>query len=256
MVNLVYAEFLKFKRKRIFTLGILAAFIFPFFNAAILAESDFADIQSGVREDNAFLILMPLLIILAVNLFFAELENNTLKNLLCIPVSKIKLVLVKLLVLLIFSIAFQITGFFISTIYAVSQDTVVQPLFQFYLTASTGMLMWAASLPCIVLVIWFNKSYILSVILVFFYTLLNYTMHFSDHIMMQPIGFHTGTLMPVPMIFRWLYQFYTPSGDVQTAFYQRFSQYFASTSECFSILLLEAIICIVCMIRIYSSREY
>ncbi|MGC6176459.1 ABC transporter permease [Lacrimispora sp. 38-1] len=257
MVNLVYVEFLKFKRKRIFTLGILAAFVFPFFNAAILSESDFSDIQSGVREDNAFLILIPLLIILAVNLFFAEQENNTLKNLLCIPVSKIKLVLVKLLVLLIFSIAFQITGFFVSTIYAVTQDIpVILPLFQFYLTASTGILMWAASLPCIVLVVWFNKSYILSVIIVFFYTLLNYAMHFSDHIMMQPIGFHIGTLMPVPMIFRWLYQFYTPSGDIQTAFYQRFSQYFASTSVCFSILLLEAIICTVCMIRIYSSREY
>lgn len=257
MVNLVYAEFLKFKRKRIFTLGILAAFVFPFFNAAFLSESDFADIQSGVREDNAFLILMPLLIILAVNLFFAEQENNTLKNLLCIPVSKIKLVLVKLLVLLIFSIVFQITGFFVGIVFAVTQNIpVVLPLFQFYLTASTGILMWAASLPCIVLVVWFNKSYILSVIIVFFYTLLNYTMHFSDHIMMQPLGFHAGTLMPVPMIFRWLYQFYTPTGDVQTAFYQRFSHYFASTPICFSVLLLEAIICIVCMIRIYSSREY
>lgn len=257
MVNLLYAELLKFKRKQIFTFGILSAFIFPFFNAVLLSESDFADIQSGVREDNAFLILMPLLIILATNLFFTEQDNDTLKNLLCIPISRKKLVLVKLLVLLIFSIAFQITGFFISTLFVVFQNIpVTKPLSQFCLTASTGLLMWSASLPCIVLVVWFNKSYMLSVIMVFFYTLINYAMHFSDRIIMQPLGFHAGTLMPVPMIFRWLYQFYTPVGDIQTAFYQRFSYYFASTPVCFSVLLLEAMICIVCMIQIYNRREY
>lgn len=116
MHNLLLSEFKKFKRKRIFLFGILAAFIFPFFNAVLLSDSDFASIQSGVREDNAFLLLMPLLIILAANLFFIEQDNDTLKNLLCIPVSKKQLVLVKLLVLLIFSGAFQLMGFTVKVV--------------------------------------------------------------------------------------------------------------------------------------------
>lgn len=257
MANLLYAELLKFKRKRLFTFGMLSAFIFPIFNAILLSDSDFADIQSGVREDNAFLILMPLLILLAANLFFTEQDNHTLKNLLCIPISKKKLVLVKLLVLLIFSIAFQITGFFVSTLFVISQNIpVTKPFFQFCLTASTGLLMWSASLPCIVLVVWFNKNYILSVIMVFFYTLINYAMHFSDLIMMRPLGLNAGTLMPVPIIFRWLYQFYTPTGMIQTTFYQRLSNYFVSTPICFSVVLLEAMICIICIIQIYDKREY
>lgn len=256
MHNLLLSEFKKFKRKRIFLIGVLASFIFPLFNAVLLSDSNFASIQSGVREDNAFLLLMPLLIILAADLFFVEQDNDTLKNLLCIPVSKKQLVVVKLLVLLIFSIVFQLMGFVVGTVIAIFQSLPINDfIFQFSLTASTGVLMWVAALPCIVLVIWFNKSYILSVIVVFFYTLLNYVMHFSDGIMMQPFGVNAGTLMPVPMIFRWLYQFYTPSGEIQAAFYRRFSQYFAPTSVCFSVLLLEAAICICMMIRIYQRRE-
>jgi len=254
--NLLLSEFKKFKRKKLFYFGILAAFIFPLFNAVLLSDSTFASVQSGVREDNAFLLLMPLLIILAANLFFVEQDNDTLKNLLCIPVPKNQLVLVKLLVLLIFSVAFQLMGFAVSTVIAVSQNIPLTDFaFQLTLTASSGVLMWAAALPCILLVVWFNKSYILSVIIVFFYTLLNYVMHFSDAIMMQPFGINAGTLMPVPMIFRWLYQFYTPTGEIQTEFYNRFSQYFVPASVCFGVLLLEAAVCIYLMIRIYRRRE-
>lgn len=256
MLNLLFVEFKKFKRKKIFTFGILAAFIFPVFNAALLSDSTFASIQSGVREDNAFLLLMPLLIILASHLFFVEQDNDTLKSILCIPISKKHLVLVKVLVLLIFSIAFQVTGFIVCTAISILQNIPLHNfVFQLLLTASTGILMWAAALPCVVLVVWFNKSYILSVIIVFFYTLLNYTLHFSDTVMMQPLGFHAGTIMPVPMIFRWLYQYYTPVGEIQTSFYKRFSPYFAPTSVCFLVLLLESVICIYLMINIYRSRE-
>jgi bacitracin transport system permease protein len=254
--NLLLSECIKFKRRKIFFFGILAAFIFPLFNAILLSDSNFASIQSGIREDNAFLLLMPLLIILAANLFFVEQDNDTLKNLLCIPVSKKQLVIVKLLVLLIFSILFQLVGAAVGTVLAVVQHIPLHEfVFQCLLTASTGVLVWAAALPCIVLVIYFNKSYILSVIIVFFYTLLNYIMHFSDAIMMRPLGINAGTLMPIPMIFRWLYQYYTPTGEIQTVFYNRFSPYFASVSVCFGVLLMEAAVCIYGMIHIYRRRE-
>lgn len=128
-------------------------------------------------------------------------------------------------------------------------------LLEFVLTMATGILLWAAALPCIVLVIWFNKSYILSVIIVFFYTLLNYILHFSDAVLMQPFGFNLGTLMPIPVIFRWLYQYYTPIGQIQTDFYMRFKPYFLTTSTCFLILLMEAVVCIFLMIRIYQRKE-
>ncbi|SNS87952.1 bacitracin transport system permease protein [Anaerovirgula multivorans] len=259
MLNLIICEFKKLKRKKIFSFALLAAFIFPALGSALIAgqpNAAFDDMMSFAREESNFLLLMPLLIILAANLFFTEQDNDTLKNLLCIPVSKKRLVLVKLLVLLIFSIVFQIVGFAISTAMTVLYHIPLTDItLQLILMAAMAVLLWAAALPCIVLVLWFNKSYILSVIIVFFYTLLNYAMHFSEAILVQPLGFNVGTLMPIPMIFRWLYQFNTPTGEIQTAFYNRFSPYFASTSVCFCVLLIEASVCTLLMIRIYQSKE-
>ncbi len=259
MHNLLSCEFVKLKRKKIFPFALLAAFVFPVLGSALIvgrSSTDFADMMSFAREESGFLLLMPLLVILASNLFFSEQDNDTLKNLLCIPVSKSRLVLVKLLVLLIFSGVFQIVGFAVSTGIAVLYHIPLISLpLQFALTVAIGLLLWAAALPCIVLVIWFNKSYIFSVIIVFFYTLLNYAMRLSDAILMQPLGFNAGTLMPIPMIFRWLYQFNIPAGEIQTAFYNRFSPYFASTSVCFSVLLIEAAACVILMIGIYRRRE-
>ncbi len=256
MHNMLLSEFTKYKRRKIFRFGIAAAIIFPLFNAVLLSDSNFASIQSGVREDNAFLLLMPLLIILAANLFFVEQDNDTLKNLLCIPISISRLIIVKLLVLLAFSIAFQLMGFTVSTLIAILQNVSLNDFrLQLSLTLASGILMWAAALPCVVLVVWFNKNYILSIIIAFFYTLLNYIMHFSDTVMMPPLGINAGTLMPVPMIFRWLYQFYTPVGAIQKEFYNRFSQYFVSASVCFGVLLTEAAVCMFLMICIYRHRE-
>lgn len=259
MRNLLLCEFKKLKRKKFVSFVVLAAFVFPILGSALVAGSsstNLSDMISFVHEGSGFLLLMPLLVILAANLFFSEQDNDTLKNLLCIPVSKELLVFVKLLVLLIFSVVFQIVGFMVNTgISLLYHIPLTDFNLQFALTAATGILLWAAALPCIVLVIWFNKSYILSVIIVFFYTLLNYAMHFSDAVLMQPLGFNAGTLMPIPMIFRWLYQFYTPVGEIQTAFYNRFSLYFASTTACFIVLLLEAAVCTFLMVRIYRRRE-
>ncbi len=259
MHNLLFSEFRKLKRKKFIFFAVLSAFVFPVLGSALVVEcsgTNFADMISFVHEGSGFLLLMPLLVILAANLFFSEQDNDTLKNLLCIPVSKERLVLVKLLVLLIFSVIFQIVGFAVNAGISVLYHIPLTDFnLQFALTAATGILLWAAALPCVVLVVWFNKSYILSVIIVFFYTLLNYVMHFSDAILMQPLGLNAGTLMPIPMIFRWLYQFYTPTGEIQTAFYNRFSLYFASTTACFAVLLIEAAVCACLMIRVYRRRE-
>lgn len=128
-------------------------------------------------------------------------------------------------------------------------------ILQLFLTFGTGILLWAAALPCIILVVWFNKSYIISVIIAFFYTLLGFALHLSDAIMMKPLGLNISTFIPVPMIFRWLYQFKEPEGKIMVDFYNRFSPYFVSTPVVFIILIAEAIICITFVARIYQKQE-
>lgn len=147
-----------------------------------------------------------------------------MKNLLVIPIAKKEIIITKLLVLLVFSIVFQSLGFGIGVVMSFIFKIPLDSLgLNFILTIATAVLLWAAALPCITLVIWFDKSYLLSVILVFIYTLTNYSMHFSEAILMQPIEFNFGTLMPTPLIFRWLYQFNIPIGVVKLDFFNRFS---------------------------------
>lgn len=63
--------------------------------------------MSSVREESGFLLLIPILVIIAANLFFEEHDNDTLKNLICVPVSKSHLVIAKVTVLFLFSVAYE-----------------------------------------------------------------------------------------------------------------------------------------------------
>lgn len=256
MLKLVKCEFWKLKRKGLFKAAIATAFIFPAFNSMLLSDGGFSDIITGVREESGFLLLIPLLIVMAAYLFFEEHDNDTLKNLACIPVSKGQLAIAKLFVLLIFSVIYELFGFLIGMLFAIFQGIPLAGFgLQLLLTLGTGALLTAAALPCVILVVWFNKSYIISVIIAFFYMLLNYALHFSDAIMMQPIGFNITTFLPVPIIFRWLYQYKVPEGRIMTEFYERLSPYFVSAPLCFIIMIAEAIICTVLIIKVYQHQE-
>ncbi len=256
MLKLVKCEFWKLKRKGLFKIALFTTVLFPVFNIMLLSGGDLADVMSGVREESGFLLLIPLLVIIAANLFFEEHDNDTLKNLICVPVLKSRLVMAKVFVLLLFSVVYELAGFCIGVLLAVTQGISLNGwALQLFLTFCTGILLWAAALPCIILVVWCNKSYIISVIIAFFYTLLGYALHLSDAIMMKPLGLNISTFIPVPMIFRWLYQFKVPEGKIMTDFYNRLSPYFVSTPIIFGILAAEAVVCIVLVARIYQKQE-
>lgn len=256
MLKLIKCEFWKLKRKRLFKIALFTSVLFPIFNIMLLSGGDLADIMSSVREESGFLLLIPMLVIISANLFFEEHDNDTLKNLICVPVLKNRLVMVKMIVLILFSVVYELAGFCISILLAVAQGISLSGWgLQLFLTFCTGILLWAAALPCIILVVWCNKSYIISVIIAFFYTMLQYALHLSDAIMMKPLGFNISTFIPVPIIFRWLYQFKVPEGKIMTEFYNRLSPYFISTPVVFLILAAEAAVCIPLVIRVYQKQE-
>ena len=67
-------------------------------------------VMSSLFQLSAYLLLMPLLVILASSLLFQELDHDTLKNLAAVPVDRTKLVLSKMLVLLLFAVGFMAAG--------------------------------------------------------------------------------------------------------------------------------------------------
>lgn len=257
MLNLIRCEIWKLKQKRMFQLALLTAFVLPLLYSLILTGSDLDDRMSVVREENGFLVLIPLSVVVAANLFFEEHDCDTLKNLLCVPVSKGRLAAAKLCILLIFDVVYELAGYGLTLLLAALAGL---PLAgwpaQLALTLSTGVLLWAAAMPCLLLVVWCNKSYIISVIIAFTYTTLNYILHISDSFVMVPLGLNAATFLPVPMIFRWLYRYHSPEGAGELlAFYERFSPYFVSTPVVFAVLMAEAAVCALLLIRVYRRQS-
>lgn len=256
MLKLVICEFTKLKRKKLFKIALFTTVLFPAFFSVVVSMDNLEGIVGTAREEGGFLLLIPILVIMASSLLFEEHDYDTLKNLVCIPVSKSHIVMAKMFVLLLFSVVYELAGYVFSILLAVTQRIPINDwALQLFLTFCTGILLWAAALPCIILVVWCNKSYIISVIIAFFYTLLGYAMHLSDVVMMKPLGLNINTLIPVPIIFRWLYQFKLPDGEIMSDFYRRFSPYFVSTPVTFMLLLSEAAVCILLITGVYQKQE-
>jgi bacitracin transport system permease protein len=202
------------------------------------------------------LLLLPILVVIATTLFFTEQDNKTLKNLVTIPLSKGKIVIAKIGVMAIISVAYTLVGFIssmiCSNILGIAMENMIQ---KFILNIALGLMLLAAALPCVALVVWFNKSDLISIVITLFYTIVNYVVHVTDIGMLTPTGLNVGTILPIPLINRWIYQFYDEGSGAAAEFYNTMRPYFVPTPICIGILLFVAGISIYAIIKIYSKRE-
>ena len=260
MLDLVYCEFCKFRRRSIFVMATLAALVFPIVMTALYwnipTQVSYDNLFSGIVDYGYFLLLLPILTVIATSLFFIEQDNDTLKNLVTIPVSKGKIVMAKIGVMAIVAVAYSLTSFFASVICSailgIPMDHMVQ---KFVLSVALGLMVLIATLPCVALVVWFNKSDLISIVITLFYTIINYVVHVTDIGMLTPIGINIGTILPIPLINRWIYQFYDEGSGAAAEFYNTMRPYFVPTYICISILIVIAGVSIFAIIKIYKTRE-
>lgn len=260
MLDLIYCEFCKFKRRSIFVLATLAALVFPVVMTALYwnipTQVSYDNLYSGIVDYGDFLLLLPILTVIATSLFFAEQDNDTLKNLTVIPISKGKIVMAKICVMAIISVAYTLVGFFASTICSAILGIPMENMVQkFVLSFMLGLMLLAAALPCVALVVWFNKSDLISIVFTLFYTIVNYVVHVTDLGMLTPIGVNVGTILPIPLINRWIYQFYDEGTGAAAEFYNTMRPYFVSTPVCICILAVVALVSIYAITHIYKKRE-
>ena len=126
MLKLLWCEFAKLRRKPLFFAAAAVSALIPLGCALFLP--DFQEFTSGAEavdgmmstlfQMSAYLLLMPALVVLASNLLFEEQDNDTLKNLMTVPVSKPALALAKMALLFLFSIAFMAVGGLVILIFA------------------------------------------------------------------------------------------------------------------------------------------
>lgn len=257
MLRLIFCEFWKLKRRKLLFFAFLTSLALPALFALVLPNKSLDNFMGVSRQENGFLLLIPLTVVIAANLFFQEQDLDTLKNLLCIPVTRAQLAVAKVFVLLAFDVAYELAGYAIGLLMAAICGASLEGWGQqLFLNVCAGALLWAAALPGVLLTVWVNKSYIISVILAFGYAVLGYIMQISDACVRVPLGLNVQTFLPVPLMLRWLYQYNTfEAGSMVAEYYEGFRPYFVSTPTIFAILMGEALVCVAAIIKTYQRQS-
>lgn len=184
MLKLIRCEFWKLKRKKFIPLVVLAAFLFPIPLTYLMTTpsmleryTDKADAFDGLFNmvlGYGIQFLLPCIIgVIAAMLFFMERDNDTFKNIRTVPVTSTKMVVAKTLVLFIFGVIFCVAST-VATILCGSAMLEINGLaYKLWLSVETGFFITAGTLPLVVLVVFFSKTYIFSILLCVFYSVLN-----------------------------------------------------------------------------------
>lgn len=97
----------------------------------------------------------------------------------------------------------------------------------------------------------------MSVVITFFYTILNYLLTNNDAFLTQPFGLNAGTLLPGPLAFRWTFQFYDYGSisEELAELLERISPYFLNDIQVFGVAFAEAAVFLVLIAMVYRRRE-
>ncbi|EFT40724.1 ABC transporter permease [Enterococcus faecalis] len=251
LLDLVICEFAKLKRLKFVQLSILAAFLFPI-------PITFFMYADGMTFDHLFranfmygsLLLLPCVLgIVASMLFFMEQDNETLKNLVTIPVSRESIVLAKLAVIIILSIVYSVANLFVSILGGLIVSGVEDILYRLLISILLGILIGIATLPIILVIVYFNKSFIFSIIVSFLYASTGFaiTLFFSA----SPESINAvASILPISIVFKW----YLTLFPVEEAL-SYVLPYTSSTLETFIIMVIYAVVFVSLSAIVYKKNE-
>lgn len=211
MLNLIRCELWKLKRKRFVQLVLAASFLFPIPLTAIIYHLNTAQDKYATKAAAfdalwqsvigfGMLLLLPCILgIIAALLFFMERDNDTFKNLRTIPVTSSQMVIAKCIVLLLLSIVFCISSTVASILCGFIFFGVTDILFKVLFSAVYGLLIAISALPLVLLIVFFSRFYIFSIMLCVFYSVFNLFSTFS----MRTLPKRLVLTLPTPGIMMW-----------------------------------------------------
>lgn len=254
---------MKLRRKPLFFASVFLSVFIPLMclllPSPVTTDIDAVDaVMSTLIQMSGPLLLMPVIVVLASNLLFMEQDCGALKNLLTVPVGRARLALAKLLLLLGFAVAFMAVGGLLCLLILLLQGWTPVGWWRLFLVSlGEGVIMWCGAMPCVLLVVALNRSYIVSVIITFFYTMANYLFSVNTAFTAQPFGLNPGTLLPGPLATRWFFQFFDHSdpGAELAALLERISPYFVSSAQALGVSIAEAALFLFLIARVYRRRE-
>jgi len=210
LLKLVICEFAKLRRKKFILLVILSAFLFPIPLTIMMTTPQMAERYDSDAEvfNTCFQfimgygveLLMPCVIgIIAAMLFFMERDNDTFKNLRTIPVTSTQMIFAKVIVLLSMGIVFSLSSAFAAVLCGGLVSEVNGVGYKFFVALQMGIFVMAGTLPLIVLVVFFSKTYIFSILLCVFYSVFSMTAESSFGALPKLMCW----LMPIPLTTLW-----------------------------------------------------
>ena len=184
MLKLIKCEFLKLKRKKFIPFVFLSAFLFPVPITFMMAtprmlekypnKADLFDGLFNMVMGYGVIFLLPCVIgVIAAMLFFMERDNDTFKNLRTIPVTSTQMIIAKIIVLFIFGIIFCLASMLATVVCGSFSMEVYGIAYKLFVAIELGIFITAGTLPIIVLVVFFSRTYIFSILLCVFYSVLN-----------------------------------------------------------------------------------
>ena len=121
-------------------------------------------------------ISMPCIIgIVAAMLFYMERDNDTLKNLRTIPLSSNQIIAAKIITLFILGIFYSVALMASSMVGGLIGGGINGVGYKLWISIMTGILLTAGTLPVVIAIVFFNRSYIFSILLSLVYACLLYT---------------------------------------------------------------------------------
>jgi len=210
LLKLISCELQKLKRKRFIPFVILSAFLFPpplavmMLTPAMAARYDtkaqlFDDFYQFVLGYGVELLLPCVIGVIAAMLFFMERDNDTFKNLRTIPVTSTQMIFAKIVVLFLFGLIFSLASAVV-TIFCGSLIAEVGGLgYKLWLAVEMGIFITAGTLPLVVLVVFFSKTYIFSILLCVFYSVLSLTVEGCYEVLPKFLCW----MMPLPLLNIW-----------------------------------------------------
>lgn len=210
MLRLIICEFTKLKRKKFVLLVILSAFIFPVPITVMMTTPQMAKrFSSDVEVFNACFqfimgygveLLLPCIIgVIAAMLFFMERDNDTFKNLATIPVTSTQMIIAKIIVLFFMGVVFSLTSAFAAVACGGLVSEVNGVFYKLFVAVEMGLFITAGTLPLIVLVVFFSKTYIFSILLCVFYSVLSMTAETCFGVLPKAVCW----LVPIPLTTLW-----------------------------------------------------
>ncbi|MVO99060.1 ABC transporter permease [Paenibacillus lutrae] len=194
MASLLFTEFLKLKRSKMFLISILGAAVAPF----MVVVATWVQLQTKANppvvlfeqlfyETNLYVVLVigvPLYGVVTAYLFSREYQEDTLKNLLTIPVSRMSYLLSKLLMLLMWIIALTLVAWSLTLVLGLltrfdgfSGALVLQSLQRF---VTGGLLLFILSMPTVLITL-VLKNYVPTIIFTIVITMINIMGANSEH---------------------------------------------------------------------------